>query len=179
MGLIAVRLTDDLEQRVREAGSISDVVRLALVEYLSPKKGKPPAKTALAQEVDFELAEWIMKGVRRIKPDMKIPNMVTWAEDCRKMRVLDNRTPRQIAEVFKWANNDHFWQTNVLSPAKLRKQFDQLEIKSKQVTRNDRQAIDHNDTSWIESGDSGSDKQAIQPHAWDQAWLAGSVSDDH
>lgn len=136
----------------------------------------PPAQKAEA--VDFKLAEFILDGIKRFKPNLKPPNMSTWAEDCRKMREIDGRTPREIAEVFKWANNDHFWQANILSPGKLRKQFDQLEIKSKQVPSNAQKSprIDHDDTSWIYGG-AGSEacERPVQGAAGDQAWLEGSV----
>ncbi|MCO1337030.1 hypothetical protein MO867_22150, partial [Microbulbifer sp. OS29] len=97
----------------------------------SPRKssGKKPVK---ATDDDYLLANLILDGVRRLQPKLKIPNLDTWADDCRKIRELDNRTPQDIAHVFNWANRDDFWQSNILSPAKLRKQFDQLEIKANQ-----------------------------------------------
>jgi AraC-like DNA-binding protein len=80
-------------------------------------------------DVDIELAEMVFQGVRRLNPGHKTPNMETWANDVRKMREIDNRNPEQIRQVFQWANNDNFWQGNILCPEKLRKQFDQLLIK--------------------------------------------------
>ena len=80
-------------------------------------------------DVDMELARMVFQGVRRLNPGHKTPNIETWADDVRKMREIDNRDPEQIRQVFQWANNDNFWQGNILSPAKLRKQFDQLLIK--------------------------------------------------
>ena len=44
-------------------------------------------------------------------------------------RRQDERTDADIRAVFGWANVDSFWQSNILSPAKLRKQFDQLNLK--------------------------------------------------
>lgn len=37
--------------------------------------------------------------------------------------------PHFLAEVIKWACSDIFWRTNIQSPEKLRKQFDQLTAK--------------------------------------------------
>ncbi|WP_299948721.1 helix-turn-helix domain-containing protein [uncultured Microbulbifer sp.] len=85
-----------------------------------------------ATDEDYALANFILEGVRRLQPKFKPPNLDRWADDCRKLRELDNRSLREIARVFTWANNDNFWQSNILSPAKLRKQFDQLQIKSSQ-----------------------------------------------
>ncbi|MCO1336089.1 hypothetical protein MO867_17295, partial [Microbulbifer sp. OS29] len=97
----------------------------------SPKKSSGK-KTVKATDDDYRLANLILDGVRRLQPNFKTPNLDAWANDCRKIRELDNRTPAEIAHVFNWANRDDFWQTNILSPAKLRKQFDQLQIKANQ-----------------------------------------------
>lgn len=45
------------------------------------------------------------------------------------MRERDKRTRREIAALFAWANADGFWQSNILSPGKLREKWDQLEIR--------------------------------------------------
>jgi hypothetical protein len=45
------------------------------------------------------------------------------------MRTSDGRTNDEIRQVFQWANADHFWKTNILSPRKLRKQFSQVKLK--------------------------------------------------
>lgn len=45
------------------------------------------------------------------------------------MRMQDKRSHYEICELFKWANEDDFWQNNILSPSKLRKQWDQLTTK--------------------------------------------------
>ena len=42
---------------------------------------------------------------------------------------LDNRSAARIEEVLRWSQSDPFWQNNILSTEKLRKQFDQLELK--------------------------------------------------
>jgi hypothetical protein len=65
---------------------------------------------------------------RRIKEDFKEPRLKTWAGHFDRMMRLDGRTPTQIEAVLRWVLNDPFWQSNVLSPRKLRERFDQLEI---------------------------------------------------
>lgn len=44
-----------------------------------------------------------------------------WAEDYDKLKRLDGKSKDQIKAVCKWARKDDFWQTNFLSPLKLRK----------------------------------------------------------
>jgi hypothetical protein len=42
---------------------------------------------------------------------------------------IDKRPVAEIKEMIEWVQRDPFWWPNVLSPAKLRKQWDQLEAK--------------------------------------------------
>jgi hypothetical protein len=54
-----------------------------------------------------------------------------WAATADKMLRLDKRTAQDIEDVIRWAQHDEFWAPNVLSMDKLRKQFDQLQLKKK------------------------------------------------
>lgn len=78
---------------------------------------------------DLKVAEYIYKCLKRIDDRAKQPNMAVWANDVRLMRVHDKRLPKEICHVFKWANEDSFWQSVILSPYKLRKQFTALHTK--------------------------------------------------
>ena len=88
-------------------------------------------KTKFSDE-DMETAEIIFEQLKKLNPEFKAPSLKSWAGDIRKLREIDRRETSQIREVFAWANNDPFWQTNILSPAKLRKQWDQLVMKRAQ-----------------------------------------------
>jgi len=79
---------------------------------------------------DVELAEWIYDKILIRIPKTKKPNFNKWADTVRLMRQQDKFTHREIAEVFKWANNDGFWGGIILSPTNLRKQFAQLHAKA-------------------------------------------------
>jgi len=81
------------------------------------------------RDPDLETADFIWKHVDGLAPGQKKPNMETWANDIRKMREIDKRPLEDIKKVFLWAHNDEFWKANIRSPAKLRKQFDALNIK--------------------------------------------------
>lgn len=62
-------------------------------------------------------------------------NMQTWADDFRKLVELDKVNDKHlIRDVIDWATADSFWQTNVLSAGKFRKNFAKLAIKSKRNT---------------------------------------------
>lgn len=66
-------------------------------------------------------------------PNAKKPNFEDWANEIRVMRERDgpDRSLEQIKALFDWANRDPFWKSNILSPAKLREKWDQLQIKRK------------------------------------------------
>ena len=77
---------------------------------------------------DRASAERILELIRRLNPSHKNPNVEKWADDVRLMRERDGHTHEEIESLFQWANQDEFWQSNVLSPQKLRKHWDRLVI---------------------------------------------------
>jgi hypothetical protein len=80
---------------------------------------------------DMESAKLLFQLMQENNPDVKQPNFDKWADDIRKIRTLDNRTTEQIDWLIKWTQKDSFWSGNILSPSKLRKQWDQLVLKAK------------------------------------------------
>ncbi|WP_095021955.1 hypothetical protein [Bacillus thuringiensis] len=80
---------------------------------------------------DLENAQLLFKLMLLNNPAAKEPNFDKWADDFRLMRERDNRTDEAIKYLINWTQNDTFWRTNILSPAKLRKQFDALVVKIK------------------------------------------------
>ena len=78
---------------------------------------------------DMKCAEYIYKSIQHLDQSFEKSNLDSWANDIRLMCERDKRTHKEICDVFKWANNDDFWKTNILSPATLRKQFTKLKTK--------------------------------------------------
>lgn len=78
---------------------------------------------------DLKAARWIFDKALIVNASLSEPNWVEWANTIRLMRLQDHRTHYEICELFKWANEDDFWQENILSPSKLRKQWDPLTTK--------------------------------------------------
>ena len=89
---------------------------------------------------DLKAAEWMFSRVKIITPTAKAPNWPAWANEVRLLRGSLDVTHHDICETFRWANADHFWQTNILSPAKLRAKWDILRAQMSQPGRN-RQAV--------------------------------------
>lgn len=101
---------------------------------------------------DLRCAEWLFSEVQRIAPSAKQPTWASWSNDIRLMRERDGRTHKEIAQLFKWACNDSFWQGNVLCPSKLRDKWTQLDIKrNKQpaASSSGKPKVDMNNTDWI------------------------------
>ena len=53
-----------------------------------------------------------------------------WADSIRLMMERDNRTAQQIKNMIDWCQQDDFWKQNILSTAKLRKQYDIMKPKA-------------------------------------------------
>ncbi|WP_105610325.1 helix-turn-helix domain-containing protein [Cronobacter malonaticus] len=81
---------------------------------------------------DLRTAELIFGKVQEVTPAARKPNWAAWANDIRLMRIALNVTHAEIWQVFSWANTNHFWQTNILCPAKLREKWPTL---TAQMTR--------------------------------------------
>ena len=96
-------------------------------------ESKPQRSKFKFSDVDYECAGWIYSLVIKVAPASKKPNFENWANTIRLMRELDKLTHDDISQVFTWANQDSFWAVNILSAAKLREKFPQLQAKMKGV----------------------------------------------
>lgn len=97
---------------------------------------------------DLKAAEWIFSKIQIVSPTAKKPNWPAWANDIRLMRSSLEVNHKRICEVFNWANADAFWQSNVLSPSKLREKWDTLNAQMKQPGRAKAQNTCQPDRHW-------------------------------
>ena len=113
-----------------------------LKSYKGRDKGRPSLeqgqlreirekKTLLSNSIEVRLSELLLEKIISRNPNHKKPNLQTWAKDVDRMIRIDHRTPEDIRAMVGWCQADPFWQNNILSTAKLRKQFDQLQLKMK------------------------------------------------
>lgn len=79
---------------------------------------------------DKTLATKLFSLILKNDPKAKKPVIDSWANEIRKLNQLDNRSHAEIERIIDWCQADVFWSTNILSAAKLRKQFTQLTIKA-------------------------------------------------
>lgn len=92
---------------------------------------------------DLSTAQAIFELVRVISPTAKTPNWADWANEIRLMRMRDGKSHVKILGLFRWANKDPFWSTNILSPGKLREKWDVLAAKANKARAQKIQARPH------------------------------------
>ncbi len=97
---------------------------------------------------DMTAAQWIFGLILKLNPNTKTPSFENWANEIRLMRERDKRTHREICGLFQWANQDSFWKTNILSPAKLREKWDQLTVKKNNSKPQRKTASELNAIEW-------------------------------
>ena len=82
---------------------------------------------------DYKLASFMFEKILTVAPLTKQPDFNKWSNTIRLIREKDKIPITQITEIFLWANQDSFWQTNILSPDKLRKQIPKLDAQRTKV----------------------------------------------
>lgn len=82
----------------------------------------------------YKLSMHLLQRIKANNPKAKEPkNLQRWAADMDKILRIDQRDPQEVKQVIDWCQSDEFWYTNILSPAKLRKQYDKLYPKAKKL----------------------------------------------
>lgn len=126
----------DIKQTSENSGESSDE-RLKSLPVVRPDAAvHSPKGDKWGTPDDLLAAQWIFSRVQVITPTAQQPNWPAWANDIRLMRDSLKVSHREICEVFTWANGNQFWQTNILSPSKLRKQWATLKAQMSQPARN-------------------------------------------
>jgi hypothetical protein len=83
----------------------------------------------LSDSNEIRLAKYLFNLILKNNPNAKKPNFQKWAKEFNSMIRIDRRKLEDIKELVGWCQKDPFWRTNILSPKKLRKQYDQLWVK--------------------------------------------------
>lgn len=96
-------------------------------------RNSTPAKRVYEpDDLNLKLANYLLTKIRErnssIYPtDSKNPpDTQKWANDIRLMHERDARSYDDIKRIIEWCQQDSFWQNNILSASKLRKQFGKL-----------------------------------------------------
>ena len=99
----------------------------------TPRDAFAPRKKRSFTDEDKRIAEYIWRCISSAYPETRQPSIDRWSHDIRLMRERDERTHQRIREVFDLAHADEFWSKNILSPQKLRKQFDSVVAKLSKI----------------------------------------------
>lgn len=113
-------------------GNIKDLRLLLEKPHVTDKtrqieEGRAGPTWADALLLSRRLGEHILER----KANFRKIDLVSWAKDMDKILRIDKRTSEQLEAVIDWCQQDDFWSDNILSPSKLRKQLDKLELRMK------------------------------------------------
>lgn len=99
------------------------------------KNEKNNNKRLVFDESHMKLAALLWKCIQAHSPNLKKPNLDKWANTFRLMMERDGREGKEIQDMIVWSTNHHFWYQNILSPDKLRKQYDRLAVQKNEEER--------------------------------------------
>lgn len=105
-------------------------------ERKEDKKTSRPKRVYDTESIPYRSANYLLTKIKEINPDVKEPNIQTWANDMRLLIEIDKRDPAQVGKVIDWIYKNSFWYKNILSPSKLRTQWDRISIEMKEVKPN-------------------------------------------
>ena len=93
----------------------------------------------------MKAAVYLFEKIKERLPNKKEPDFQKWADEVRKTVELDGVPVERYKEVLDWSQNDDFWQANILSTNKLRKQFDTIYL---QMQRDNKQNAPKTNDTW-------------------------------
>lgn len=138
---------EGVSQLVRQPGSQAVAhKRLTNTDSNLTNKNKRPrskaSRTYAPTEQPYQIAEHLYKRILEHQ-DLKKPNLQKWADEVRLAHERDGRDYNKLAKLVDWAQDNDFWQANILSAKKLREKYDILtgqanrEYKQKELSRHD------------------------------------------
>lgn len=95
-------------------------------------------------------ATYLWEKIKSNNPEHRKPDLQSWADDIRKMNQLDHRPFEKIHNMIDWCQIDTFWQTNILSAAKLRSKYDTMAAQANRPYTSRRAPVRHEATpEWM------------------------------
>lgn len=96
-----------------------------------PKKPKKEEPKYSEESQELKAAKYLFSKIKSNNNSAKEPNYQSWANDFHLIFDVDKRSKRDVMKLIDWTQKDAFWCSNILSPKKLRKHFDELILKAK------------------------------------------------
>ena len=93
----------------------------------------------------MKAAVYLFEKIKERLPNKKEPDFQKWADEVRKTVELDGVPIERYKQVLDWSQKDDFWQANILSTNKLRKQFDTIYL---QMQRDNKQNAPKANDNW-------------------------------
>lgn len=99
-------------------------------------ENKKTNKVFMSDSNEYRLAVYLYKHIVENNPKAKEPNYQTWSKGFDSIIRIDKRDIEEVRDLIKFSQRHTFWHKNILSPDKLRKQYDRLilDMKSKNKT---------------------------------------------
>ena len=120
---------------IREGEGVSSLFDTLVVK----EKHNSPNPTPNSPQEDSDalrLSKLLFSLIKERDSKAKEPNLKDWAIHIDRLIRIDQRTPQEIETIMRWSQKDDFWQNNILSTEKLRKQFIQLNLKMNKTPAN-------------------------------------------
>lgn len=100
---------------------------------------KSASRTFAEDSEEYKSALHLWRRIQNNNHDAKAPDLQKWSDELRLMHERDNRPWNKINRMIDWCQDDDFWQANILSPVKLRKQYDQMAAKANANAKHSKQ----------------------------------------
>lgn len=95
------------------------------------KNDKKKTSSYMSDSNEYRLAVYLFKFIKRNNPKAKEADLQKWAKQFDYILRIDKRDLDEVKQVIKFCQDDDFWFKNILSPEKLRKQYDRLLLEMK------------------------------------------------
>ena len=115
---------------IQDVNTMDTQVRLGKVSIGKVNKDLHELPKFTEDSTAYGIAEYLFLKIQSSNPNIKKPNMQSWAGYADKMLRIDNRSKKDIKIVIDFATTDSFWQSNILSTKKLKEKFDTLYIQA-------------------------------------------------
>lgn len=133
--LITIVNWDVYQQNDRSSTDVLPDIQQMEIRHVTPNKNVKNEKKERTdyQELAYDgssefyrLALALQESVRRNHPSSREPDLTKWANDMRAIVENDQRSTEQVHQLITWSQKHHFWNTVILSPVALRRNWDQL-----------------------------------------------------
>lgn len=137
---VSITLPNDTEVRSKKLEE-----RSKKIDVRSNKDSQQSQKRYADDSQYMKAAVYLFEKIKERLPNKKEPDFQKWADEVRKSVELDGVPIERYKQALDWSQNDDFWQANILSTNKLRKQFDTIYL---QMQRDNKHNTPKANDSW-------------------------------